>query len=171
MVHLASDYAGVDITTDNGAAAFKALEELKPNLVKTYAKSSDLANMFAAGEIQVAIVADYGVPMITEAVPSAEFIVPEGTYANFNTIDIVANSENKDLAYEYINFRLDAALQTETAVALNEAPVNKEVVLDEATAVNKTYGEVAAAAKSIDYSFVNPLLNDWIDQWNRLINN
>ena len=39
MVYMASDHAGVDIKTDNGEAAFKALEELKPNLVKTYAKS------------------------------------------------------------------------------------------------------------------------------------
>ena len=38
------------------------------------------------------------------------------------------------------------------------------------TALNKTYGEVAANAKTIDYSFVNPLLNNWIDQWNRIVN-
>src|SRR5699024_5631921 len=42
MVHIASDYKGVNITSDNGKAAFEALEELKPNIVKTYTKSSDL---------------------------------------------------------------------------------------------------------------------------------
>ena len=36
---------------------------------------------------------------------------------------------------------------------------------------NMTYGEKAANAKVLDYSFVNPLLNDWIDRWNRTINN
>ena len=39
MVYMASDHAGADIKSDNGDAAFKALEELKPNLVKTYTKS------------------------------------------------------------------------------------------------------------------------------------
>ena len=41
MVYLASDYKGVDITSDDGAAAFEALNELKPNIVRTYSKSSD----------------------------------------------------------------------------------------------------------------------------------
>ena len=44
------------------------------------------------------------------------------------------------------------------------------VVLDEETAQNKTYGEVADNAKVINYSFVNPLLNNWVDQWNRIVN-
>ena len=48
MVYVASDHAGVDVTTDNGEAAFKALADLKPNLVKTYTKSSDLLNMFTS---------------------------------------------------------------------------------------------------------------------------
>ena len=64
MVHIASDYKDVDITSDNGKAAFEALEELKPNIVKTYTKSSDLTNMFSAGEISVAVVADFGVSLI-----------------------------------------------------------------------------------------------------------
>jgi putative spermidine/putrescine transport system substrate-binding protein len=34
-----------------------------------------------------------------------------------------------------------------------------------------TYGDKAANAKVLDYSFVNPQLNSWIDQWNRIINN
>jgi putative spermidine/putrescine transport system substrate-binding protein len=34
-----------------------------------------------------------------------------------------------------------------------------------------TYGPAAEKAKVLDYGFVNPLLNQWIDQWNRIINN
>ena len=37
---------------------FEAMKELKPNVVKTYSKSSDLANMFQSGEIEAAVVAD-----------------------------------------------------------------------------------------------------------------
>ncbi len=61
-------------------------------------------------------------------------------------------------------------LQSATAVSLNEAPTNKDVVLTEEVAQNKTYGEAAENAKVINYSFVNPLLNNWIDQWNRIVN-
>ncbi len=172
MMYIASEYKGIDITSDNGKAAFEALNELKPNIVKTYAKSSDLANMFTSGEIAVAIVGDFAIPVIQAAAQQVEFVVPEsGTYANFNTIDINANSKNKDLAYEYINWRLSAELGSVTAKSLNESPVNKDVVLDEETAKNKTYGKVAETAKSIDYSFVNPLLPEWIDTWNKTLNN
>lgn len=171
MVYMASEHAGVDIKSDNGEAAFQALTELKPNLVKTYAKSADLINMFTSGEVAVAIVGDFGVPTIQEANPDLVYVTPDVTYANFNIISITKNCADKDLAYEYVNYRLDPEVQTKTGKLLNDAPTNSKVVFTEEEAKNLTYGETAANAKVLDYSFVNPLLNDWIDQWNRIINN
>ncbi len=171
MVHVASDYKNVDIKSDNGAAAFTALEELKPNIVKTYTKSSDLANMFAAGEIAAAVVGDFAVPNIQKADANVQYVVPEsGTYANFNMIDVVSTSQNKDLAYEYINWRISSELQSVTSKSLNEGPTNSKVELSEEEAANLTYGKVAEDAKVIDYTFVNPLLAEWTDQWNRILN-
>ncbi|WP_077609272.1 ABC transporter substrate-binding protein [Clostridium sp. Marseille-P2415] len=170
MVYMASDYKGVDVTSDNGKAAFEALEELKPNLVKTYAKSSDLINMFTSGEIKAAIVGDFGVPTIKEANPDLKYVTPDVTYANFNTISITKNCKDKELAYAYINYRLSKELQGKTSKALNEAPTNNQVEIAEENAVNMTYGAAAENAKVLDYSFVNPILSDWIDQWNRIIN-
>lgn len=171
MVYVASDHAGQDITEDDGAAAFKALEELKPNVVKTFSKSSDLANMFAAGEIKAAVVGDFAVPNILKADPNAVFMVPEsGTYANFNTIDVLASSKNKEAAYKYINWRISQELEEVTAGSLNESPVNVNVTLDPEQTTSMTYGEVAEKAKTIDFTFVNPLLSDWTDQWNRILN-
>lgn len=171
MVYMASDYKGVDVTSDKGKAAFEALEELKPNLVKTYAKSSDLINMFTSGEIKAAIVGDFGVPTIQKADPNLVFVSPEVTYANFNTISITKNSKNKELAYAYINYRLSKELQDKTTKALNEAPTNNQVTVAEENSKNMTYGPIAENAKVLDYTFVNPVLSDWIDQWNRIINN
>ena len=170
MVYMASDHAGVDVESDNGAAAFQALEELKPNIVKTYAKSSDLINMFTSGEITAAIVGDFGVPTIKEANPNLVYITPEVTYANFNTISITKNSKNKELAYKYIDYRLSKELQEKTGRALNEAPTNSQVEFTEEEAAAMSYGEAADRAKVLNYSFVNPILSDWIDQWNRILN-
>ncbi len=171
MLHVASDYAKVDITSDNGAAAFKAIEELKPNVVKTYTKSSDLANMFQTGEISVAVVGDFALPVIYKAQPDLSYVVPQsGTYANFNVINVSAASENKELAYAFVNWRISEEVQAKTALSLNETPTNKNVQLDEATAKNKTYGDIAERAKSIDSSFVNKNLDEWINQWNRIMN-
>lgn len=171
MLHVASDYKGVDITTDAGAAGFEALTELKPNIIKTYSKSSDLANLFQSGEIVAAVVGDFAFPIISEANPDVQFLVPEsGTYANFNTLNVVASSDNKEAAYAFINWKLSQELQTTTAASLNEAPTNVEVELDEATAKNKTYGDVAQRAKAVDFTFVNENLQDWINQWNETLN-
>lgn len=171
MLHVASDYKGVDITTDAGAAGFEALTELKPNIIKTYSKSSDLANLFQSGEIVAAVVGDFAFPIISEANPDVQFLVPEsGTYANFNTLNVVASSDNKEAAYAFINWKLSQELQTTTASSLNEAPTNVEVELDEATAKNKTYGDVAQRAKAVDFTFVNENLQDWINQWNETLN-
>lgn len=172
MVYVAADYAKVPVKADKGEAAFKALAALKGNVVKTYTKSSDLANMFASGEIVAAIVGDFAIPIIAKALPEAVFVVPaSGTYANFNTIDVTATSKNKDLAYAYINWRISKDLQSKTAVSLNETPINAAVVLTAEQAANKTYGEVAKRARAVDYALVNPLMAEWTDKWNRALNN
>jgi putative spermidine/putrescine transport system substrate-binding protein len=172
MVYVAADYAKVPPANDQGAAAFNALGALKKNVVKTYARSSDLANMFTSGEIAAAVVGDFAIPVISAAMPGVQFLVPaSGTYANFNTIDVAANSKNKDLAYAYINWRISKETQTKTAPDINEAPTNATVVLSDEVGKNLTYGEVANRARAIDYTLVNPLMSQWIDTWNRTLNN
>ena len=96
MLYVASEHAGQDITKDNGKAAFEAMKELKPNVVKTYSKSSDLANMFQSGEIEAAVVADFAVDIIQGAAENVTYIVPEsGTYANYNTVNIPKKHKTK----------------------------------------------------------------------------
>ncbi|MBS4216335.1 ABC transporter substrate-binding protein [Neobacillus rhizophilus] len=171
MLYLGSNHVNTEISKDNGKAAFKGITDIAPNVVKTYSKSSDLANMFQSGEITAAVVGDFAVPMITESNPDVAYVVPQsGTYANFNTININKNSKNKDLAYKYINWRLSQEVQEKTAVSLNEAPTNKKVELNEETAKNKTYGDVAARTKKVDSLLVNKNLESWINQWNRILN-
>jgi len=168
---MCSDVKGVDFTSDKGEAAFKALEELKPNVLRTYAKSSDVASLFSNGEISVAIIGDFGVPVVSKADPNAVYVVPEsGTYANFNVINIAKRTENRDLAVAYINYRQNAETSLRTAKALNEAPVNAKVKLTAELAENKTVGDVAARAKMVDFTVVNPLMASWVDRFNRLMN-
>jgi putative spermidine/putrescine transport system substrate-binding protein len=173
MLYIAADHAGTPVTKDNGAAAFKAMADLKPNVVKTYTQSSDLANMFKSGEIDAAVVGDFAVSMIQAAAPSAQYLVPaSGTYANYDTASIVKSSKNQAAAYKYIDYRLGKTAQTKVAGAdsLNNAPVNTSVKLSAAAAKNKTYGDIAARAKTIDFGYVNSHLKGWISQWNKLMN-
>ncbi|HFI0464250.1 TPA: ABC transporter substrate-binding protein [Streptococcus suis] len=171
ILYLASEYKGVDIETDKGQAAFEALKELAPNVVKTYAKSSDLANMFQAGEIEVAIVADFAYGIVVGALPNATYVVPEsGTIANYNTINVPKTAANKELAYKYINYRISAELAKQTATAFNEGPVNKEVELTAEEAGNKTYGEIASKAKTMNTKLINENMSNWLNEWNEILN-
>jgi len=145
--------------------------EFKTNIVKTYSKSSDLANMFASGEILVAVGPDFAYGNIVKACPDAKYIVPEsGTYLNFNTINMNKDSKNKDAAYDFLNFALSAETQTRTAKGYSEAPTNGDVKLSDEEAKNLTYGPMVDKAHTIDFKVVNPLMAEWIDKWNRLMN-
>lgn len=169
MVFVSALKAGVD--EENIDKAFDALEQLKPNIVKTYSKSSDLANMFAGGEIVAAATAEFVVVNINQATPEVAYINPEeGSFLNFNTISITKNSNNKDLAYEFINYALSEEVQTRTAKALGESPVNGDVQLTDEESKNLTYGEDVNQGNTINYQFANPLMKDWIDKWNRILN-
>lgn len=171
MVVAAGKKAGTDVAGDNGAAAFKALEALKPNVVKTYTKSSDLVNMFTNGEISAAVAADFVVASIKKAVPNAVYVNPsEGAYLNFNTINITKNSKNKDLALKFIDYVLSAEVESKTASTVGDSPINVDVKLSEKDAANLTYGDNAKNANTLDYKVVNKQLKSWIDQWNRLFN-
>ncbi|MCO5385196.1 MAG: ABC transporter substrate-binding protein [Desulfosporosinus sp.] len=171
MVFAGGINAGTEVKSDNGAAAFKSLEALKPNVVKTYTKSSDLVNMFSNGEITAAVAADFVVASIKKAMPDAVYVDPtEGAFLNFNTINITKNSKNQELATKFIDHVLSAEVESKTAALVGDSPINVDVKLAEKDAANLTYGEGVNKAKALDYSLVNKQLKTWIDQWNRLFN-
>ncbi|OIL37601.1 spermidine/putrescine ABC transporter substrate-binding protein [Oenococcus oeni] len=174
MLYIAADHSGKSITSKSGASAFSALKSLKPNLVKTYTQSSDLANMFNSGEIQAAVVGDYAVGMLETSNSSLRYVVPNsGTYANYDTVSIVKGTKNLKAAYKYLDYRISKSVQKKVAKtsSLNNAPVNTKVKLSAANAKNKTYGKIADRAKTIDFKYVNAHLKNWITRWNSLINN
>lgn len=171
MVFAGGIDAGTEVKNDNGTASFKSLEALKPNVVKTYTKSSDLVNMFSNGEITAAVAADFVVASIKKAMPDAVYVDPtEGAFLNFNTINITKNSKNQELATKFVDYVLSAEVESKTAAFVGDSPINVDVKLAEKDAANLTYGESVNKAKALDYSLVNKQLKTWIDQWNRLFN-
>ena len=174
FVNIASDVKGVNVADDNGKAAFEALAELKPNVVKTYSKSADVANMMSSGEIDVAVIGDYAYNTVNKSREGLEFFFPEGTYASFNTINITINCKDVELAYEWINYRLSEEVETRTCSlednGLGEVPVNKNVKVAAGTNVETTFKAIEAGAKSVDYDVVLPLMDEWSTKWNQTLN-
>ena len=167
----ASKVAGED--TFNEDAAFTQIQNLSGNVVKEYSQTSDFINMFAQGEIVGGPVMEMYVNDLKEAVPAAEFVSPEeGGYAVMNTVNIVKDSENKELAEQFINYQLSHDIQETTAKAKIDSPVNTTVELTEEEAEGITYGqEVVDSLNLLDMEFVNEESAKWIERWNQEIAN
>lgn len=169
MVLRAGAHAGVDAYTDPDAA-FAALDELKPNIVKNYKTGSEMVNLFSTGEVTVAVAQDFTFRSLKEAVPSmVNAELSDGDIATLNTINIPTGAENVELAHKFINFVLSTPVQEIEAKQGVDAPVNKEVVLTPEEAANWTYGaDEISSLNRIDYGKLNAAKVDWIDRWNEI---
>jgi putative spermidine/putrescine transport system substrate-binding protein len=171
MVIIAAKRSGADYAADQGEAAFQALSALKPNLVKTYTRSSDLKNLFVGGEIVAAVAAEFAYNTLNGIDVKTEFVNPsEGPYLNFNTLNIIKNSKEKELAYAYLNYILSEEVQRIAAEHGIDAPINTQVRLTPNMPAAFTTAETAKNANSVDFAAVNPLLPAWVDRWNRTLN-
>jgi putative spermidine/putrescine transport system substrate-binding protein len=155
---------------EDSEGAFSAIEELKPNVVKTYNTGSELVNLISTGEVRVAIAQDFTLASMQAAVPTMTWAkLKEGDIATLNTINIPKGSANIELAYQFINFALSKDVQQKEAEQGVDAPINTKVELTPEQAKIWTYGaEQVGSLSLIDYAKMNEAKTDWIDQWNEL---
>jgi putative spermidine/putrescine transport system substrate-binding protein len=165
----AGDHAGVDAYSDTDGA-FKAIEEIKPNVVKNYNTGSEMINLFSTGEITAAIAQDFTLGQIKAAVPSVVWAdLSEGAIATLNTVNIPVGAAEPELAYEFINFLLSPEIQHALAADGVDAPVAKAVELTPEQASLWTYGaDVIEGLQSVDYAKMNAAKAGWIERWNEV---
>jgi len=168
-VLVAANKAGVDPYKDE-KAAFKALEQLKPNVVKNYNTGSELVNLFSTGEVSVAMAQDFTLAQIQAAVPTVRWAeLKEGDYATLNTVNVAKGAANPELAHQFINFILDPKIQQTLAERGVDAPVATAVQLTPEQASRWTYGpKMIASLKRLDYEKLNAAKNDWLDAWSEV---
>ncbi|GGG10233.1 spermidine/putrescine ABC transporter [Rhizobium wenxiniae] len=169
VVLQAGKHGGTDAFEDS-EAAFSAIEELKPNVVKNYNTGSELVNLISTGEVRVAIAQDFTLASMQAAVPTMTWAkLSDGDIATVNTVNIPKGSENVELAYQFINFVLSKEVQQKEAEQGVDAPINTKVELTPEQAKMWTYGaEQVNSLSRIDYAKMNEAKTDWIDQWNEL---
>jgi putative spermidine/putrescine transport system substrate-binding protein len=169
VVMKAGDHAGVDAFTDEDAA-FAAIGELKPNVVKNYNTGSEMINLFSTGEVSAAVAQDFTLGQIQAAVPSVKWAdLAEGSIATLNTVNIPTGAAEPDLAYEFINFILSQEIQQQLAEQGVDAPVNTAVDLTPEQAALWTYGaDLIAGLQRIDYAKMNAAKGGWVDRWNEI---
>jgi putative spermidine/putrescine transport system substrate-binding protein len=169
MVLIAGSHAGVDPYADEDAA-FAAIEELKPGVVKSYNNGSELVNLFSTGEISVAVAQDFTLAQIQAAVPTAVWAeIGDGAYATLNTINIPTGAAEPELAYEWINYILSREIQQVSAENGIDAPIEKSVELTPEQAAQWTYGaDMVGSLQRVDYGKLNAAKQGWIDRWNEV---
>ena len=98
-----------NLSDDELNAVKKKLIELKPNIRKMWSTGGELTNLFESHEIVIAM----GWPLNTVELkkknfPVGETIPKENTTGWIDHLMITAGSENKELAYKFLEYMIEA---------------------------------------------------------------
>jgi len=106
-------------------AVKKKLVQLKPNIRKLWSTGGELTNLFQNHEVVIAM----GWPLMTNQLrrsnfPAGETIPKENTTGWIDHLMITAGSENKDLAYKFLEFMIQPQTQKKVADVTGYTPAN-----------------------------------------------
>src|ERR1700722_181092 len=133
-VYMAAQLLGYDrpdpshlynLSDDELNAVKKKLVELKPNIRKMWSTGGELTNLFQNHEVIIAM----GWPLMTNQLrksnfPVGETIPKENTTGWIDHLMITAGSENKDLAYKFLEFMIQAQTQKKVTDVTGYTPAN-----------------------------------------------
>ncbi|HUK24340.1 MAG TPA: ABC transporter substrate-binding protein [Terriglobales bacterium] len=108
-------------------AVKQKLLELKPNIRKLWSTGGELTNLFENHEI----VAAMGWPLMTNQLRKANFpvgetIPKENTTGWIDHLMITAASDNKDLAYKFLEYMIEAQTQKKVTDVTGYTPANPQ---------------------------------------------
>jgi spermidine/putrescine-binding protein len=114
-----------DLTDPELDAVKKKLVELKPNIRKMWSTGGELTNLFQNHEVVIAM----GWPLMTNQLrksnfPVGETIPRENTTGWIDHLMITAGSENKDLAYKFLEFMIQPQTQKRVTDVTGYTPSN-----------------------------------------------
>jgi spermidine/putrescine-binding protein len=135
-VYMAAQVLGFDkpdpsqlynLTDEQLDAVKKKLLELKPNVRKIWSTGGELTNLFENHEIVLAM----GWPLNTADLKKANFpvgetIPKENTTGWIDHLMITAGSENKDLAYKFLEYMVEAKTQKLVTDKTHYVPANPQ---------------------------------------------
>jgi len=106
--------------------------------------------------------------MIDEGLPLATVAPKEGTIAITNALAVPRTAKNKALAYELVNFYLDAAQQEAWARKIYYGPTNREVTLPREYGGRVPVGaEAIARLRFPDEDYLARHRGEWVERWNK----
>lgn len=114
-----------NLSDEELAAVKQKLLALKPNIRKIWSTGGELTNLFENHEI----VAAMGWPLMTNQLRQAKFpigetIPRENTTGWIDHLMITKASPNKELAYEFLEYMIEAPTQVKVSEVTNYSPAN-----------------------------------------------
>jgi putative spermidine/putrescine transport system substrate-binding protein len=128
---------------DNMAPVWEAFKKLTPSIAQYYSSFSSPESLFNSNSIVISSWFNGRAIALEEKNPDIKFTIPkEGGVLIRGAEGIVSSSKNKEIAEKFIDFRLNADVQTEFSKNLYYGPTNKEAKLS-SDLVDKgiTYGD------------------------------
>lgn len=133
-LHMAAQVLGYDkpdpshlynLSDDELAHVKQKLLQLKPNVRKIWATGGELTNLFENHEVVLAM----GWPLMTNQLRNANFslgetIPQENTMGWIDHLMITAASDHKDLAYQFLEYMVEARTQKAVTDVTGYAPAN-----------------------------------------------
>lgn len=158
--------------TDDQLAKVKAkLIELKPNIRKMWSTGGELTNLFESHEVQIAM----GWPLMTNQLrarhfPIAETIPKENTTGWIDHLMITAGSEQKELAYQLVEYLIEAKTQKQVCAVTGYLPANSGVAqyLSAAETRNLHLDDLDAYQKRIYFCQNVPRRDKYNQVWNEV---
>src|SRR5579872_5403996 len=116
-----------DLSDEQLQACKVKLLALKPNIRKIWSTGGELTNLFQNHEV----VAAMGWPLMTNQLrkvnfPIGETIPEENTTGWIDHLMITAASDNKDLAYQFLNYMIQAKTQKQVTDVTGYTPANPQ---------------------------------------------
>src|SRR5271155_231385 len=116
-----------NLTDEELDAVKKKLIELKPNIRKMWSTGGELTNLFQNHEVVLAM----GWPLMTNQLrksnfPIGETIPKENTTGWIDHLMMTSGSENKDLAYKFLEFMIEAKTQKLVTDVTGYDPANSQ---------------------------------------------
>jgi len=156
---------------DNMEPAWQRLKAQKPYVGVVVTGSAEAVPHFENGQVWISpywsarsgYYIDRGLPF--------EMLIPqEGVIGLFDVACIPVGAKNKKLAYEFLNWRLDPAVQREWALAYFSSPTRPGVELPAKFAANQiTTKEQIARTQFPDSDVIGARRKDWTLKWQEIM--
>lgn len=154
-------------SVQNADPGFAKLKELKPNLLTLFTSNTQAQTLYTSGEAWIgAWSIDRVVDQIKKGANLGYVFPQEGSPMVLNSIAVVKNTKEPDLARKFVDFALEAVAKPEFFTLLASVPGRDVAVPEES---KKYYPTAEDLQKSmvVDWSKAIDQMDDWTARWQR----